>query len=46
VEPETFEPDVEDEEESDSRRLRRYAISAIWVIGIIVWFIANAFGDR
>lgn len=46
VETETFEPEVEDEEESDRRRLRRWAISAIWVIGIIVWFVANTFGDR
>jgi hypothetical protein len=48
VEPETLEPDVdaEDEEESNRRRLRRWAISAIWVIGIIIWFVANVFGDR
>ena len=48
--PDTFEPDAEDEgedvEESNSRRLRRWAISAIWVIGIIVWFVANVLGDR
>ncbi len=45
--PEAFEPEEEEDEEADRRsRLRRWAISAIWVIGIIVWFIANTFGDR
>jgi hypothetical protein len=46
-EPETFEPDAEDEEEQSNRgRLRRWAISAIWVIGILVWFVANVLRDR
>ena len=46
--PEAFEPEEEDEDEEADRRsrLRRWAISAIWVIGIIVWFVANTFGDR
>lgn len=45
-EPGPFEQDEDEEEESGRRRLRRYAISVIWVIGIIVWLVANAFGDR
>jgi hypothetical protein len=46
-EPEAFEPEEDEDEEADRRsRLRRWAISAIWVIGIIVWFVANTFGDR
>jgi len=45
VQPEPVEPE-EDEEESDGKRLRRWAISAIWIIGIIVWFVANTFGNR
>jgi hypothetical protein len=45
--PEAFEPEDEDEDEQPERgRLRRWAISAIWVIGIIIWLVANAFGDR
>ena len=46
VEPETFEPEVEDEAAERRTQLRRWAISAIWVIGIIIWFVANTFGDR
>jgi hypothetical protein len=48
AEPEPFEPDADaqEEEESNRRRLRRWAISAIWVIGIVIWFVANVFGDR
>ena len=48
VEPQTLEQDdeYEDVEETGRRRLRRYAISVIWVIGIIIWLVANAFGDR
>jgi hypothetical protein len=46
VETQTFEPEVDEEEELDRGRLRRWVISAIWVIGIIVWFVANTFGDR
>jgi hypothetical protein len=46
--PEAFEPEAadEDDEQTDRGRLRRWAISAIWVIGIIIWFVANTFGDR
>ncbi len=47
TEPEVFEPEPESEDdEADRRSLRRWAISAIWIIGIIVWFVANTFGDR
>jgi hypothetical protein len=46
VEPETFEPEAEDEAAERRTRLRRWAISAIWVIGIIIWFVANTFGNR
>ncbi len=45
-EPEEFEPEEADEEADRRSRLRRWAISAIWIIGIIVWFVANTFGDR
>ena len=46
-EPEAFEQESDEAEEADRRsRLRRWAISAIWVIGIIIWFVANTFGDR
>jgi hypothetical protein len=46
VEPETFEDEAEDEAAERRTRLRRWAISAIWVIGIIIWFVANTFGNR
>ena len=48
TEPEVFEPEpeIEDDEADRRSRLRRWAISAIWIIGIIVWFVANTFGDR
>jgi len=46
-EPEVFQPGTEDEAERSNRaRLRRIVISAIWVIGIVVWFVANVLGDR
>ena len=45
-EPEEFEPEEEDEESDNRSRVRRWIISAIWIIGIIVWFVANTFGDR
>lgn len=44
---ETSEPDAADGEEGERRsRFPRWAITAIWVIGIIIWFVANALGDR
>jgi hypothetical protein len=44
--PEVFEPDADDEERSDRARVRRWLISAIWVIGIVVWFLVNVLSDR
>jgi len=54
-EPETydtgsFEPEVfgEDDDEAAGRRSRfpRWVITAIWVIGILVWILVNALADR
>lgn len=54
-ETDTFEPEVPDEtddtdetDETNGRRSRfpRWAITAVWVIGILVWFVVNALADR
>jgi len=46
VEPGAFEDEAEDEAAERRKQLRRWAISAIWVIGIVIWFVANTFGNR
>ena len=45
---ETFEPEAEDVEGEGERRSRfpRWAITAIWVAGLIVWLVANALTDN
>jgi hypothetical protein len=46
-EQDTFEPEPEDGDETERRsRFPRWAITAIWVVGLIIWFLANALGDR
>jgi hypothetical protein len=45
-EQDTFEPEAEDAEQSERSRFPRWAITAIWVVGLIIWFLANALGDR
>ena len=48
LEPEVFQPEVEESGEAAERKSRfpRWAITAIWVVGILIWFLANALGDR
>lgn len=48
LEPEVFQPEVEEPEEDVERRSRfpRWVITAIWVVGILIWILANALGDR
>ncbi len=45
---ETFEPEAGDAdgEEEPRSRFPRWAITAVWVVGIIIWIVANALGDR
>jgi hypothetical protein len=38
------EPQVEDEERKS--RFPRWAVTAIWVIGVLVWLVVNALADR
>ena len=51
-EPETFEPETlepapreQGEEEDRKSRFPRWAITAIWVLGFLIWIVANRFGD-
>jgi hypothetical protein len=45
--PETGQPPVEGEDAEDERsRFPRWLITALWVIGILVWLVVNALGDR
>ena len=50
LEPNVLEPDVfereSDEPEERQGRFPRWAVTAVWVIGILVWIVANALGDR
>ena len=45
---ETIEPELEDEDKEDERpgRFPRWIVSAIWIVGLIVWLVANALADR
>jgi predicted ATP-dependent serine protease len=48
-ETDVFEPDAMPAgEEGEERRGRfpRWVVTAIWVIGILVWIVVNALGDR
>jgi predicted ATP-dependent serine protease len=51
-ETEPFEPEVFDEEATEAeeggrrRRFPSWAVTAIWVIGVLVWLLVNAFSDR
>jgi len=46
-ESETFEsaPQAEDETEKPKSRFPRWAVTAIWVLGLLIWLVANALGD-
>jgi hypothetical protein len=45
--PESAEPEVVGESEGEHRRrFPRWAITAIWVLGIAIWLLVNALGDR
>ena len=46
--PEAHEPEAADAEGDEEPRSRfpRWAITAIWVIGLVVWLVANALTDR
>jgi hypothetical protein len=45
-EPEPFEPaDEEAEAESTRSRFPRWIVTAVWVIGLIVWIVVNALSD-
>ena len=43
--PEVFEPELDDPGERTGR-FPRWAVTAIWVIGVLVWIVVNALGDR
>ncbi len=45
---ETFEPEVDEVEGEEQPRSRfpRWAITAVWVLGLVVWFVVNALGDN
>ena len=49
-EPNVLEPDVfetePDEPEERQGRFPRWVVTAVWMIGILVWIVANALGDR
>ena len=50
LEPNVLEPDVfereSDEPEERQGRFPRWVVTAVWMIGILVWIVANALGDR
>jgi len=47
VSEETYEPDVDTDEVDEPRsRFPRWIVSAIWIAGLVVWFIVNALADR
>ena len=45
-EPEVFEGDEEKGAEGRRSRFPRWAVTAIWVIGVLVWILVNALADR
>ena len=46
-EPEVFGEEVEEAEDEERKsRFPRWLVSAIWVIGVLVWLLVNALADR
>jgi hypothetical protein len=45
LEPEPFEPVGEAEEGAEKSRFPRWIVTAIWVIGLLIWILVNAFSD-
>ncbi len=49
--PEPFEPEDDEVDEPDEEgerrgRFPRWIVSAIWIVGLIIWLVANALADR